>query len=75
MKKTDPGPVPVLPDEDARRAIREDLGTSLLVEAAAGTGKTTSLVDRMTALIRTGTTTVDRLSAVTFTIRAAAELS
>ena len=75
MKKTDPVPVSALPDEDARRAIREDLGTSLLVEAAAGTGKTTSLVDRMTALIRTGTTTVDRLSAVTFTIRAAAELS
>ncbi len=64
-----------LPDEDARRAIREDLGTSLLVEAAAGTGKTTSLVERMTALIRTGATTIDRLSAVTFTIKAAAELS
>jgi len=75
MKKTDPEPVAALPDEAARRAIREDLGTSLLVEAAAGTGKTTSLVDRMTALIRTGTTTIDRLSAVTFTIRAAAELS
>ena len=27
-------------DEPARRAIREDLGTTLLVEAAAGTGKT-----------------------------------
>ncbi len=75
MNKTDTSPVSALPDEDARRAIREDLGTSLLVEAAAGTGKTTSLVDRMTALIRTGTTTIDRLSAVTFTIRAAAELS
>ena len=65
----------LLPDAEARRAIREDLGVSLLVEAAAGTGKTTSLVDRMTALIRTGATTVDRLSAVTFTIKAAAELS
>jgi ATP-dependent helicase/nuclease subunit A len=64
-----------LPDADARRAIREELGVSLLVEAAAGTGKTTSLIERMTALIRTGATTVDRLSAVTFTIRAAAELS
>ncbi|MEP6994543.1 MAG: UvrD-helicase domain-containing protein, partial [Acidobacteriota bacterium] len=64
-----------LPDAEARRVIREDLGTSLLVEAAAGTGKTTSLVDRMTALIRTGATTIDRISAVTFTIKAAAELS
>lgn len=66
---------PPLPDDDARRAIREDLGTSLLVEAAAGTGKTTSLVERMTALIRTGAATIDRVSAVTFTIKAAAELS
>jgi len=74
MKKAEPPAAP-LPDEDARRAIREDLETSLLVEAAAGTGKTTSLIDRMTALIRTGTTTVERLSAVTFTIKAAAELS
>ncbi|HEY1434937.1 MAG TPA: UvrD-helicase domain-containing protein [Thermoanaerobaculia bacterium] len=64
-----------LPDAAARRAIAGQLGHSLLVEAAAGTGKTTSLVARMTALIRTGTTTVDRLSAVTFTIKAAAELS
>jgi len=63
-----------LPDEPARRAIAEDLGTTLLVEAAAGTGKTKSLVDRMTALVATGATTVDRLSAVTFTIRAAAQL-
>jgi ATP-dependent helicase/nuclease subunit A len=74
MGKTDARPG-ALPDEEARRAIREDLGTSLLVEAAAGTGKTTSLVERMTALVRTGTTSIDRLSAVTFTIRAAAELS
>jgi ATP-dependent helicase/nuclease subunit A len=64
-----------LPDAEARRTIREDLGISLLVEAAAGTGKTTSLIARMTSLIATGTTTIDRLSAVTFTIKAAAELS
>jgi ATP-dependent helicase/nuclease subunit A len=70
-----PDAAAALPDAEARRAIREDLGTSLLVEAAAGTGKTTSLVERMTALIRTGATTIDRISAVTFTIKAAAELS
>jgi ATP-dependent helicase/nuclease subunit A len=63
-----------LPDSPARRAIREDLSTTILVEAAAGTGKTECLVDRMVALVATGTTTVDRLSAVTFTIRAAAQL-
>ncbi len=62
-------------DDAARAAIRGDLGTTLLVEAAAGTGKTESLVERMVALIRRGETTIDRLSAVTFTIKAAAELS
>jgi len=73
MARPDAGPP--LPDAEARRAIREDLGVSLLVEAAAGTGKTTSLVERMTALIRQGATTIDCISAVTFTIKAAAELS
>jgi ATP-dependent helicase/nuclease subunit A len=63
-----------LSDDAARTAIREDLGTTILVEAAAGTGKTTSLVDRMVALIATGRATTDRLSAVTFTIKAAAQL-
>jgi ATP-dependent helicase/nuclease subunit A len=75
MARADRGGSAALPDEAARRAIREDLGTTLLVEAAAGTGKTESLVDRMVALIRTGRTSIDRLSAVTFTIKAAAELS
>src|SRR6266516_1652697 len=63
-----------LPDAAARAAIREDLDTTILVEAAAGTGKTAGLVGRMVALVATGATTVDRLSAVTFTIRAAAQL-
>jgi ATP-dependent helicase/nuclease subunit A len=63
-----------LPDETARRAIREDLSSTILVEAAAGTGKTECLVQRMVALVATGAATVDHLSAVTFTIRAAAQL-
>src|SRR5437867_250893 len=63
-----------LPDGAARRAIRHDLSTTILVEAAAGTGKTASLVGRMVALVATDATTVDKLSAVTFTIRAAAQL-
>ena len=58
-----------LPDGAARRAIRHDLSTTILVEAAAGTGKTASLVGRMVALVATDATTVDKLSAVTFTIR------
>jgi len=73
-KDSSPAPAAALPDAAARRAIAEDLGTTMLVEAAAGTGKTTSLVDRMVALIATGAARVENLSAVTFTIRAAAQL-
>ena len=73
--KTDAGSSAAdLADDPARRAIREDLATTILVEAAAGTGKTASLVQRMVALLATGRTSVDRLSAVTFTIKAAGEL-
>src|SRR5512145_1226115 len=46
----------------------------MLVEAAAGTGKTTSLVGRMVELIATGRCEIGRLAAVTFTRKAAAEL-
>jgi ATP-dependent helicase/nuclease subunit A len=73
-KRTDSPPPGSFPDAGARAAIREDLGTTILVEASAGTGKTRSLVDRMVALVATGTAEVDHLSAVTFTIRAAAQL-
>ncbi len=38
-----------LPDADERRKIEESLDTNYLVEAAAGTGKTTSMVRRMVA--------------------------
>jgi ATP-dependent helicase/nuclease subunit A len=61
-------------DSEARRAIREDLDVSLFVEASAGTGKTTELVQRMVAVLASGRTTVDRVAAVTFTRKAAGEL-
>jgi ATP-dependent exoDNAse (exonuclease V) beta subunit len=63
-----------LADAEARRAIREDLDTTLVVEAAAGTGKTTELVQRILALLVTGTTTLSRIVAVTFTEKAAGEM-
>ena len=66
------GFVPV--DEPARITIGADLGATLFVEASAGTGKTTSLVQRVTNLVATGTTTLDRVAAITFTEAAAAEL-
>ncbi len=62
-----------LADAESRLRIQDAIGRNLLVEAAAGTGKTTSLVDRMVALVGSGTS-VERVCAVTFTIKAAAQL-
>ena len=64
-----------LPDQVARRQITEDLELNLLVEAAAGTGKTSSMVQRMVELLRKGTCkNIRTMAAVTFTRKAAAEL-
>ncbi|HVY44234.1 MAG TPA: UvrD-helicase domain-containing protein, partial [Minicystis sp.] len=63
-----------LADEEARRRIREDLAATLVVEAAAGTGKTTMLVARIVAVLRAGVTELDRIVAVTFTEKAAGEM-
>ena len=43
-----------LADAAARDRIRSSLDETLVVEAAAGTGKTTELVARIVALVRTG---------------------
>ncbi len=64
----------VIDDEPIRERIRSSLDESLLVEAAAGTGKTTVLVDRLVAVLARGSTSVDRVVAVTFTRKAAGEL-
>ena len=61
-------------DEAARRRIRQALDESQLVEAAAGTGKTTVLVERLVAILEQGRGTVDGLAAVTFSRKAAGEL-
>ena len=64
----------VLKDEQQRIAIATELDKTLLVEAAAGTGKTTSLVTRMVALIREGKAEAQHIAAITFTRKAAAHL-
>ena len=64
----------ILPDAQARRRIAEDFDTTLFVEAAAGTGKTTALVGRIVALIRSGRGRLDQIAAVTFTEKAAGEM-
>jgi ATP-dependent helicase/nuclease subunit A len=61
-------------DARAREIIERDLDKTLVVEAAAGTGKTTALISRITAVIRSGKTSLDRVVAVTFTEKAAGEM-
>ena len=61
-------------DAAARHRIRHSLDESLLVEAAAGTGKTTELVARAVAVLRSGRGRVESLAAVTFSRKAAGEL-
>ena len=61
-------------DAEARLRIRESLDESLWVEAAAGTGKTTVLVERLVRMLAQGRARVDRVVAVTFTRKAAGEL-
>jgi ATP-dependent helicase/nuclease subunit A len=63
-----------LADAGARERIRRDLATSFVVEAAAGTGKTTALVERVVASVAAGRSTLDRTVVVTFTDAAAGEL-
>jgi ATP-dependent exoDNAse (exonuclease V) beta subunit len=69
-----PGSIGRPADQRVRDRIRQDLETTLIVEAAAGTGKTTALVSRIVALIASGRSTLDRVVAVTFTEKAAGEL-
>jgi len=64
----------VMHDAEARRAIKEDLDDTLIVEAAAGTGKTTELVNRILRVLETGRATMVEIVAVTFTEKAAGEL-
>ena len=65
---------PLPADEANRRRAREELDTSFLVEAGAGSGKTRLLVERMAALVESGKAEVSQIAAVTFTRKAAAEL-
>jgi ATP-dependent helicase/nuclease subunit A len=63
-------------DAGDRDRIRTDLTHSYVVEAAAGTGKTTELVARIINVLASGHAgaTIDKIVAVTFTEKAAGEL-
>lgn len=61
-------------DDTARERIARALDRTFLVEAGAGSGKTTSLVGRMIALVESGSAAVEQIAAITFTRKAADEL-
>jgi ATP-dependent helicase/nuclease subunit A len=64
-------------DQDVRDLVTGDLGTTFLLEAGAGTGKTRVLVDRYVKCVldeALGTGDVRTVAAITFTEKAAGEL-
>jgi ATP-dependent exoDNAse (exonuclease V) beta subunit len=64
----------VLIDHAERERIRTSLDETLVVEAAAGTGKTSELVARLVNILAEGRGTVQTIAALTFTEKAAGEL-
>ena len=62
------------PDQAERNLVTSELDKTMLVEAAAGTGKTTAMIARMVALLVAGKCRTDTLAAVTFTRKSTAEL-
>jgi ATP-dependent exoDNAse (exonuclease V) beta subunit len=66
--------VTALVDQAERERIRTSLDETLVVEAAAGTGKTSELVTRLVNVLAEGRGTVQTIAALTFTEKAAGEL-
>ncbi|MBK5650339.1 exodeoxyribonuclease V subunit beta [uncultured Bradyrhizobium sp.] len=62
-----------VPDLDARRRALTDFESNILVEAAAGTGKTSLMAARVAMMIATGIDPT-KIAAITFTEPAASEL-
>ncbi len=72
-----PAPERAVCDQDVRDRVTGDLGTTFLLEAGAGTGKTRVLVDRYVKCVldaEAGTGDVRTVAAITFTEKAAGEL-
>ena len=63
-----------LSDQRDRDSIVDDLHSTMIVEAAAGTGKTTALVNRIVRIVARGLAEIREIVAVTFTEKAAGEL-
>ncbi|SDT34621.1 ATP-dependent exoDNAse (exonuclease V) beta subunit (contains helicase and exonuclease domains) [Friedmanniella luteola] len=61
-------------DQNARDRITSDTGSTLFVNAGAGSGKTHALVNRVLHLVLTDNVPLRHIAAVTFTEKAGAEL-
>ncbi len=61
-------------DQSTRTKLLEQLDTTFVVEAAAGTGKTTVLVERIVMMVRKGRARLSEIISVTFTEKAAGEM-
>jgi len=59
-------------DNTEREIVRKNLASSMVVEAGAGTGKTSLLIDRVVALVKEHE--IGKIAAITFTEKAAGEL-
>ncbi len=73
-------PRPPAPDDAARQRVIAERTRNVLLDAGAGGGKTSLLVDRLLDLVAPadparGALSMERIAAVTFTRRAAGELS
>ena len=64
----------LLADQRERNLIATALDRTIVVEAAAGTGKTTELVNRIISVLAEGHARIGEVVAVTFTDKAAGEL-
>src|SRR5262245_1895386 len=66
------------PDQQHRDAAVAERGRNVLVDAGAGTGKTTILVDRLVEMLAPSgggpAVPIERIAAITFTRKAAGEL-
>lgn len=61
-------------DKEDRKKITHDFSTTFWVEAGAGTGKTSLLIERLINLVTVRGAHLDRIVAVTFTEKAAGEI-
>src|SRR5215471_1960355 len=69
-----PSTAAVSSDAHARARIRASLDENLIVEASAGTGKTTEMVRRIVEALAAGRAQIHEIAAVTFTHKAAGEM-